>query len=107
MIQDLIARNPNFAFLTPRIFTAYAEAIFPFRFFVDGRHRSRILPELDGSQRFYRRNRTFGFANISPDLDALSQAHPIRPGQSNGTGNYVVSTTDQGLKADVRIVQFV
>ena len=56
---------------------------------------------------FYRRNGTFGFGNISPDLDALSQAHPIRPGQSNGTGNYVVSTTDQGLKADVRIVQFV
>ena len=102
----MIARNPNFTFLTPRIFTAYAEAIFPF-LFVDGRHRSRILSELDGSQRFYRRNRTFGFANISPDLDALSQAHPIRTGQSNGTGNYVVSTTDQSLKADVRIVQFV
>ena len=54
---------------------------------------------------FYRRNGTFGFVNISPDLDALSQAHPIQPGQNNGTGNYVVSTTDQGLKAGVRIVQ--
>ena len=56
---------------------------------------------------FYRRNGTFGFANINPDFNALSQAHPIDPGQNNGTGNYVVSTTDPGLKAGVRTVHFV
>ena len=53
-------------------------------------------------QDFYRRNGTFGFANIGPDIDALAQAHPIETGANQGAGNYVPDPSDPGLRGGVR-----
>jgi hypothetical protein len=42
-IQDSIATNPQFSFISPRYFTAYAESVFPIAFFIDGRDSSGQL----------------------------------------------------------------
>ena len=55
---------------------------------------------------FYHCNSTFGFHNLSPNFEALEKVHFIQPGQNNGTGNYVLSTTDLGLKGRVCTVIF-
>lgn len=110
-IQDSIARNPNFTFLVPRIFTAYAESTFPYEFFVDGRSTEAALDMTTARsffqnatfpQDFYRRNGTFGFLNIGPEINALSQAHPIETGANQGVGNYVPDPSDPGLQGGVR-----
>jgi hypothetical protein len=36
-IQESIATNPEFSFVSPRYVTAYAESVFPINFFIDGR----------------------------------------------------------------------
>ena len=109
-IQDSIARNPNFTFITPRYFTAYAESAFPYRFFVDGRDASAALGPaaardfFQGGRfpaDFYRRNGSFGLADIGPDILGLLKAHPIQPGHNEGAGNYVLNPEDPGVSADV------
>ncbi|KIJ44704.1 hypothetical protein M422DRAFT_252011 [Sphaerobolus stellatus SS14] len=42
-IQESIAHNPNFSFVSPRVIGAYAETAFPL-FFVDGRKADLHLP---------------------------------------------------------------
>ena len=110
-IQDSIARNPNFTFLVPRIFTAYAESIFPYEFFVDGRSTEAALDMTTARgffqnatypKDFYRRDGTFGFANIGPHINALVSAHPIETGVNQGAGNYVPVPSDPGLAGGVR-----
>lgn len=111
-IQDSIARNPFFEFVTPRYFTAYAESIFPYRFFVDGRDTTAALNLtvargfFQGMQfptDFYRRNGSFGLAEIGPDNQALSGAHPIQPGHNDGAGNYVLDPEDPGFVGGVSL----
>jgi hypothetical protein len=110
-ILDSKARNPTFDFTSPRYVTAYAESVFPFRFFVDGRNKSGALDLTTARgfyQRsqfpagFYRRNGSYGFEEIGPDIDALAKAHPIAPGHNEGAGNYVLNPEDPGLSDGVR-----
>ena len=109
-ILDSKARNPTFDFTSPRYVTAYAETVFPFRFFVDGRNQSGALDLTTARgfyQRsqyptgFYRRNGSYGLNEIGPDIDAVAAAHPISPGHNEGLGNYVLNPEDPGL-TDVR-----
>ncbi|KZP09521.1 heme-thiolate peroxidase [Athelia psychrophila] len=105
-LQDSIARNPFFDFVTPRYFTAYAESIFPYRFFVDGRDTSASLnltvargffQHNEFPADFHRRNGSFGLAEIGPDSNALRAPHPILPGHNDGAGNYVLDPEDPGV----------
>lgn len=113
-IQDSIARNPNFTFVTPRIFTAYAESAFPYLYFVDGRSTlDGSKPQLnltvargffqDGKfpEDFWRRNGSAGRTAIGDEIDVLTKVHPIAAGNNQGAGNYVVDPTDPGLPGGV------
>jgi hypothetical protein len=93
-IQDSIATNPQFSFISPRYFTAYAESVFPLVFFIDGRDSSGNL-SMDVARGFYQDGRLpdgFFRANFSTTLDSLDvgpifEPHPIEPGANNGTVN--------------------
>jgi hypothetical protein len=102
-IQDSIATNPEFSFVSPRYLTAYAESVFPFLFFVDGRvsdgqlnltvargfFQNSSMP--DG---FFRANRSIGFEEIGAPIGAVFGAHPIQPGKNQGgVNNYVIDPT--------------
>ena len=101
-IHDSIATNPEFSFVSPRYFTAYAESVFPFLFFVDGRvsdgqlnltvargfFQNSSMPE-----GFFRANRSIGLLEINDPMTAVFNAHPIQPGKNKGINNYVVDTT--------------
>ncbi|KAH9474945.1 Aromatic peroxygenase [Psilocybe cubensis] len=102
-IQDSIATNPEFNLLSPRIFTVYAEAVFPINFFIDGRQTDRQL-DLDDARSFlqnmrfpddfHRRNGSIG-ADEMRDIAAI---HPINPGRNVGkVNNYVEDPTSAGL----------
>ena len=54
-IQKSIATNPNFTLILPRYATVYAEAAFPFRFFVDGRIQNGQL-NLTDARGFFQNN---------------------------------------------------
>ena len=58
-IHDSIATNPEFSFVSPRYFTAYAESVFQFLFFVDGRVSDSQL-NLTVARGFFRANRSIG-----------------------------------------------
>ena len=109
-IQDSLARNPNFTFTTPRYFTAYAESVFPYRFFVDGRDSSTALnltvargffQDNHFPTDFYRRSGSFGLLDVGIDIFGLEAAHPISPGYNVGAGNYVVDAADPGFAEGV------
>ncbi|KDR72108.1 hypothetical protein GALMADRAFT_1344340 [Galerina marginata CBS 339.88] len=98
-IQDSIATNPNFSFVSPRYFTAYAESTLPVNFFIDGRQTDRQLDLTvargffqnssmpDG---FFRPNESRGIQGIG----LIAAAHPIEPGSNvGGVNNYVVDPT--------------
>lgn len=105
-----MARNPVFDFTTPRFFTAYAEAVFPFRFFVDGRATAAAM-DMDTARGFFqnmhfpddfhRREGAFGFQELVPDITELFSAHPVQPGRNQGAGNYVPDPNDPGLQGGV------
>jgi len=105
-IVDSKTRNPTFSFTNPRYTAACTDAIFPFRFFVDGRNQSgqldlatarSIFQNGQFPPDFHRRNGSFGLNEIGPDLAALSMAHPIAPGHNEGAGNYVLNPEDPGI----------
>ena len=93
-IQQSIATNPEFSFISPRYFTAFAESIFPLVFFVDGRASNGQLAnaELDMADArgffqnmtfpdgFFRAKHPFGLNDIGQGIDILFAAHPIQPG---------------------------
>lgn len=99
-IQDSIATNPTFSFISPRYFTAYAESVFPTAFFVDGRvsngqlNMTNARGFFQNSQfpvDFYRPNASFGLAEVGIGIDVVFAPHPIQPGYNNGSvGNYVL-----------------
>ena len=109
-IQDSIATNPEFSFVSPRYFTAYAESVFPFLFFVDGRvsdgqlnmtvtrsfFQNSSMP--DG---FFRANRSIGFDEIGLPMVNVFNAYPIQPGKNQeGINNYVVDPTSASFTSD-------
>lgn len=101
-IQDSIATNPNFTFVSPRYFTAYAESIFPLVFFVDGRLGNRQVPLANARgffqnsempTDFHRSNTSIGLNIIGDGIGLIFKVHPIQPGRNNGVGNYVLDPT--------------
>jgi len=101
-VQDSIATNPNFTFVAPRYFTAYAESAFPLKFFVDGRVNNDSLNLtvargfFQNSQMpdgFFRRNGTFGLTTIGNDLGDIFTLAPTFPGRNQGVGNFVLDPT--------------
>ena len=108
-IQDSIATNPEFSFVAPRYFTAYAETVFPFLFFVDGRvsdsqlnltvargfFQNNSMP--DG---FFRANRSIGFNELGDPTTIVFNAHPIQPGKNQGgINNYVIDPTSANFES--------
>lgn len=95
-IQESIATNPNFSFISPRYFTAYAESTFPLFFFVDGRKGDAQLPPdvarsffqnsrmPDG---FFRHNGTVSLDLVGNAIGQVFEAHPIAPGGNQGKVN--------------------
>ncbi|KAJ3505383.1 heme-thiolate peroxidase [Agrocybe chaxingu] len=91
-IQDSIATNPEFNFVSPRFFAAYGESVAPNNFFVDGRKDDGHL-DMDAARGFFqfgrmpdgffRPNGTKGNAG----LDDVVRAHPVQPGRNLGRVN--------------------
>jgi len=105
-IQQSIATNPQFSFISPRYFTAFAESIFPLVFFVDGRVADQELNLTDArgffqnSQMpdgFFRAKQPFGLNEIGNGIDVIFAAHPIQPGENQGVGNYVLNSASANL----------
>ena len=97
-ILDSWACNPTFDFRTPRYQSAYAESVFPYHFFVDGRNQSAKLDltvarscfqKNEFPKDFYRRNGSYGLDIIGADMGTLIQVHHISPGHNEGAVNYV------------------
>lgn len=98
-IQESIATNPNFSFISPRYYTAYAESTFPLLFFVDGRQPLGSV-STDVARGFFQNSempKDFFRANVSIDLNLVGEAigvvfapHPIEPGNNQGVNNYVL-----------------
>ncbi|KAF8503098.1 Chloroperoxidase [Gautieria morchelliformis] len=105
-IQESIATNPNFSFISPRYFTAYAEAVFPVLYFVDGRVEDGQL-DMDAARSFFqhsrmpegffRANRSMGSAEVGQGIDQVFAPHPIQPGKNQGVGNYVLDPASANL----------
>jgi hypothetical protein len=96
-IQDSIATNPQFNFISPRYFTAYAESVFPLAFFVDGRHENPLHLNMTVARGFFQNSRmpddffrsniSWGLDLIGNGIDTIFKPHPIEPGANNGTLN--------------------
>lgn len=91
-IQESIATNPNFSFVSPRYFTAYAESTFPVNFFVDGRRDDGQL-DMEAALSFFQ-NSSFPTDFYRPPnprgprgIDTVASAHPMKPGANAGQIN--------------------
>ncbi|RXW16171.1 heme-thiolate peroxidase [Candolleomyces aberdarensis] len=99
-IQESIATNPQFSFISPRFFTAYAESTFPVNFFVDGRSTEKKL-NMDDATLFFRDGKfpnDFHRASkpsATEGINLIFEAHPIAPGenQDGKVNNYVPDPT--------------
>ncbi|KAF8958560.1 Chloroperoxidase [Flammula alnicola] len=95
-IQDSIATNPQFSFISPRYYTAYAESVFPIAFFIDGRDPSLQL-DMNVARGFFQNSRMpndFFRSNVSWTVNLIGggiglifEPHPIEPGANNGSIN--------------------
>lgn len=98
-IQDSIATNPNFSFVSPRYFTAYAESVFPINFFIDGRQTDGQLDLTDALGFFRDMKFPDGFFRAGQPsggegIETVIAAHPIPPGGNNGAlNNYTPDPT--------------
>lgn len=99
-IQESISTNPNFSFISPRYYTAFAESTFPYLYFVDGRISNGQLNLTDARgffqnsempTDFFRANRSIGFSEIGENIVTIFAVHPIQPGGNQGVGNYVLN----------------
>ncbi|EKM77181.1 hypothetical protein AGABI1DRAFT_122208 [Agaricus bisporus var. burnettii JB137-S8] len=92
-IQESIATNPNFSFVSSRFFTAYAESVFPINFFIDGRQGDGQL-DLDVARGFFQNmHMPDGFHRASKPMGIegleIANVHPISPGANvNGVNTY-------------------
>ncbi|PPQ64867.1 hypothetical protein CVT26_002585 [Gymnopilus dilepis] len=115
LIQDSTQRNPQFSLVSPRLFTAFAESVFPINFFVDGRDKSGQL-DLDTARSFFQ-NMTFppnfhrragAVSNVGQDVvtDLLPN---FKPGSNTkGVNTYKADPTSANLDQPcVRYTNFV
>ncbi|KAJ2914374.1 heme-thiolate peroxidase, partial [Candolleomyces efflorescens] len=99
-IQESIATNPQFSFVSPRFFTAYAESTFPVNFFVDGRSAEKKLA-MQNATLFFRDGKfpaDFHRASqpsSTEGIDIVASAHPVAPGENRDgkINNYVPDPT--------------
>jgi len=105
-IKDSIMTNPNFTFVLPRYATAYAEATFPFNFFVDGRVQDGQLDLtvargfFENSQMpvgFFRRDGPFGLNEVVIDFNDIFEVHPVEAGRNHGVNNYTAEPTGSSI----------
>lgn len=110
-IQDSIATNPNFTFVSPRYFTAYAESTLPV-LFVDGRVANGQLNLTNARgffqnnqmpADFYRANASFGLREVSRAIGPIFSLHPIQPGRNNGVGNYIPDPTSANFSTSCKL----
>lgn len=108
-IQDSIATNPQFSFISPRYFTAYAESVFPIVFFIDGRATNSLSLDLTVARGFFQDGRMppdFFRSNASSVQDKLGgisvivETHPVQPGKNNGTVNSYTVDPNSATFAD-------
>ncbi|KIJ44698.1 hypothetical protein M422DRAFT_167933 [Sphaerobolus stellatus SS14] len=97
-LQDSIATNPQLVFTSPRILSAYSEAVFPTVYFVDGRLNNRQLTQQAATsffamqrmpQDFHRQPAPVSFEVIEPLTGKLFKDHPFVPGVNHGKNNYI------------------
>jgi len=105
-IQQSIATNPEFSFISPRYFTAFAESIFPLAFFIDGRVSDGELSmdvargffqNMKFPDGFFRAKQPVGLDAIGEGIFAVFQVHPIQPGANQGVNNYVLDPASANL----------
>ena len=105
-ILESTATNPNFTFVSPRYYTAYAESTFPYLYFVDGRvsdgqlnltNARGFFQNNEMPADFFRANRSIGMNEIGENIFTIFNVHPIEPGRNEGVGNYVLDPTSAGF----------
>jgi len=91
-IQDSIATNPEFSLTAPRYIGAYADAVLPINFFVDGRRSDGQLG-VDDARGFFQFSRMpdgFFRPNGTKGADGLTEiaaVHPVGAGRNMGRVN--------------------
>ncbi|KIJ48558.1 hypothetical protein M422DRAFT_247407 [Sphaerobolus stellatus SS14] len=98
-LQNSIQTNLQLVFTSPRIFSAYSEAVFPTIFFVDGRLNNRQLT-IDAARHFFdfqmiptdffRQPAPVNFTIVDPLVSFLFNKHPFSPGVNQGKNNFVL-----------------
>jgi len=92
-IKDSIATNPNFSFVAPRYFTAYAESALPIAMFVDGRQADGQL-DMKTARSFFQNSRypdnffradgNYVSTILAIGSPTVFSAHPVKPGKNQG-----------------------
>lgn len=104
-VNDSIARNPQFAYETPRILGATAESAFMIAMFRSNQTPHTTLPlTLDEARHFFdlhrlpegfhRRQAPFDFPQIEALTYTIIDLVGIKPGHNEGVNNYVVNPED-------------
>lgn len=98
-LQQSIQNNPNLSFVSPRILSAYSEAVFPTIFFVDGRLNSGQL-NLDAARSFFdtnmmptgfhRQPAPVSFPTVTTLIQRVFDKHPFTPGINHGVNNFTL-----------------
>ncbi|KIJ24362.1 hypothetical protein M422DRAFT_274889 [Sphaerobolus stellatus SS14] len=98
-LQNSIQTNPQLVFTSPRILSAYSEAVFPTIFFVDGRLNNRQLA-IDAARHFFdfqmmptdfhRQPAPVNFTMVDPLVSEIFNKHPFAPGVNHGKNNFVL-----------------
>ncbi|KIJ45799.1 hypothetical protein M422DRAFT_250589 [Sphaerobolus stellatus SS14] len=97
-LQNSTQTNPQFIFTSPRILSAYSEAVFPTIFFGDGRLNNHQLT-IDAVRRFFdlqmptdfhRQPAPVNFTIIDPLVSFLFNKHPFSPGVNHRKNNFVL-----------------
>ncbi|KDR67092.1 hypothetical protein GALMADRAFT_80170 [Galerina marginata CBS 339.88] len=103
LFQDSLMNNPTFSLVSPRLFTAYGESVFPINFFIDGRQKDGQL-DLDVARSFVQNMRMpDGFhrhdgAISNVGFEYVFNQYPIQPGANvNGVNTYTPDPTSATL----------
>ncbi|KAF8876876.1 heme-thiolate peroxidase [Gymnopilus junonius] len=115
LIQDSIEKNPQFTLVSPRVFTAFAESVFPINFFIDGRDKSGQL-DLKVARSFFQNmkfppdfhRRDGAVSNVGQDV-VTNFLPSFKPGfNARGVNSFVVDPTSATLTQPcVRYTNFV